>query len=146
MFDRLLIANRGEIACRIIRTARRLGLWTVAVYSDADRNAWHVAQADQAVRLGPAPAGESYLNIEAILEAARTSGAQAVHPGYGFLAENADFAEACQAAGLIFVGPPATAIRAMGDKSRAKAIRATTKPTRTRHGSWRRLRTSVTRS
>jgi 3-methylcrotonyl-CoA carboxylase alpha subunit len=102
MFDRLLIANRGEIACRIIRTARRLGLWTVAVYSDADRNAWHVAQADQAVRLGPAPAGESYLNM----------------------AENADFAEACQAAGLIFVGPPATAIRAMGDKSRAKAIMA----------------------
>jgi 3-methylcrotonyl-CoA carboxylase alpha subunit len=124
MFDRLLIANRGEIACRIIRTARRLGLWTVAVYSDADRDAWHVAQADQAVRLGPAPARESYLNIEAILEAARSSGAQAVHPGYGFLAENADFAEACQAAGLTFVGPPAAAIRAMGDKSRAKAIMA----------------------
>jgi 3-methylcrotonyl-CoA carboxylase alpha subunit len=124
MFDRLLIANRGEIACRIIRTARRLGLGTVAVYSDADRSAWHVAQADQAVRLGPAPARESYLNIEAILEAARAGGAQAVHPGYGFLAENADFAEACQAAGLTFVGPPAAAIRAMGDKSRAKAIMA----------------------
>ncbi|MFU8814199.1 MAG: acetyl/propionyl/methylcrotonyl-CoA carboxylase subunit alpha [Pseudomonadales bacterium] len=122
MIDTLLIANRGEIACRIIRTARRLGVRTVAVYSDADAGAQHVLQADVALRLGPAPAVDSYLRIEAVLEAARISGAAAVHPGYGFLSENADFAEACEQAGLIFVGPSAAAIRAMGSKIEAKRL------------------------
>ena len=122
MFNTLLIANRGEIACRVIRTARRMGIRTVAVYSDADANALHVSMADEAHRLGPAPARESYLNIPAILAAAQASGAQAVHPGYGFLSENAAFAEACAEAGLTFVGPPPSAIRAMGGKSQAKAL------------------------
>ncbi len=121
MFKCLLIANRGEIACRVIRTARRMGIETVAVYSDADGDALHVRSADRAVRIGPAPARESYLNIEAILEAVRRSGADAVHPGYGFLAENADFASACNAA-CTFVGPSADAIRAMGSKIEAKRI------------------------
>ena len=124
MFRKILIANRGEIACRVMRTARRLGIGTVAVYSDADANAVHVAQADEAHRIGPAPAAESYLNIEAIVEAAKHAGAQAVHPGYGFLAENADFAEACMAAGLVFVGPPPAAIRTLGSKAAAKALMA----------------------
>ena len=119
-FEKILIANRGEIACRVIRTARRLGYATVAVFSDADRDALHVAQADEAVRLGPAPAAESYLNMAALLEAARQSGADAVHPGYGFLSENADFAQACQDAGLVFIGPPASAIALMGNKAVAK--------------------------
>jgi 3-methylcrotonyl-CoA carboxylase alpha subunit len=116
----LLVANRGEIACRIFRTARRMSIRTVAVYSDADANARHVREADEARRLGPAPARESYLNIAALIEAARASGAEAIHPGYGFLAENAQFAEACLAAGLVFVGPPPAAIRAMGSKILAK--------------------------
>src|SRR5215813_896035 len=101
----LLVANRGEIACRIFRTARRLGIRTIAVYSDADASAQHVREADEAIRLGPAPARESYLNIPRIIEAVRTTGARAIHPGYGFLSENADFARTCVEAGLIFVGP-----------------------------------------
>ncbi len=122
MFDSLLIANRGEIACRVIETTRRLGIRCIAVYSDADADARHVALADRAVRIGPAPARESYLRIPAIIEAARAEGADAVHPGYGFLAENADFAQACLDAGLAFVGPPPAAIRAMGDKGGARAL------------------------
>jgi len=122
MFDKILIANRGEIACRIARTCRRLGVGTVAVYSEADRHGWHVALADEAHLLGAAPARESYLRGERILEIARASGAQAIHPGYGFLAENADFAARCESAGITFIGPPSGAIRAMGSKSAAKAI------------------------
>jgi len=122
MFSSLLIANRGEIACRIIRTARRLGIRTIAVYTEADRTWPHWQQADEAVLIGAGPAAASYLNIEKIVDAARRTGAQAVHPGYGFLAENADFAEACAAAGLTFIGPPAAAIAAMGSKARAKAL------------------------
>ena len=124
MFDAVLIANRAEIACRIIRTLKRMGLRAIAVHSDADRDALHVAQADQAIRIGPAPASESYLSADAILEAARRAGAQAIHPGYGFLAENAAFARACRDAGLIFVGPSPEAIEAMGAKDRAKAAAA----------------------
>jgi 3-methylcrotonyl-CoA carboxylase alpha subunit len=119
---RLLIANRGEIACRVIRTCRRLGVHTIAVYSDADRGAMHVRLADEARPIGPAPARESYLNLEAILAAARDARADAIHPGYGFLSENAAFAEACAAAGLVFVGPPTAAMRAMGLKHEAKAL------------------------
>lgn len=122
MIRSLLIANRGEIACRIIRTARSMGLRTVAVYSEADRNALFVRMADQAVCIGPAPAAQSYLCGDKIIAAALASGAQAIHPGYGFLSENADFADAVTAAGLIFVGPPASAIRAMGLKDAAKAL------------------------
>ena len=119
---RLLVANRGEIALRIIRACREMAIETVAVYSDADAMARHVRAADFAVRLGPAPASESYLNIEAVVGAARSSGADAVHPGYGFLSERAAFAEACAAAGLIFVGPPADAIARMGSKIEARAL------------------------
>ncbi len=122
MFGTILIANRGEIACRIIRTARRMGIRTVAVCSDADRGAAHVRLADAAHVIGPAPARDSYLNVPAILAAAAASGAEAIHPGYGFLSENADFAEACAGAGLVFIGPPVAAIRAMGSKSAAKAL------------------------
>jgi 3-methylcrotonyl-CoA carboxylase alpha subunit len=122
MFDKILIANRGEIACRVAATARRLGVKTVAVYSDADAGAKHVAACDEAVHIGPAPANESYLVMDRILAAARASGAQAIHPGYGFLSENEDFADACAKAGLVFIGPPASAISAMGLKSAAKAL------------------------
>jgi acetyl/propionyl-CoA carboxylase alpha subunit len=113
----VLVANRGEIARRVLRACRRLDLATVAVYSEADREAPHVREADQAVLLGPAPARESYLDVERILDAARRSDADAVHPGYGFLSENWRFAEACARAGLTFIGPPAAAIRSMGDKT-----------------------------
>ncbi len=119
-FDTLLVANRGEIACRVMRTARAMGLRCVAVYSDADADAPHVQLADQAVRLGPGPAAESYLRIDVLLDAARRAGAQAVHPGYGFLSERADFAQACLDAGLAWIGPPPAAIEAMGDKAGAK--------------------------
>ncbi len=125
MFEKILIANRGEIACRIERTARRLGIATVAVYSEADAGARHVQQADEAVLIGPAPAAESYLVAAAILEAARRTGAEAIHPGYGFLSENAEFAEAVAAAGLVFIGPGPAAIRAMGAKGAAKRIMET---------------------
>ncbi len=121
-FGKILIANRGEIACRIIRTARALGYRTVAVYSDADADALHGRQADEAVRIGPPPVKDSYLNIDALLAAAELAGADAVHPGYGFLSENAAFAEACAHAGLVFIGPPAAAIAAMGNKARAKEL------------------------
>lgn len=122
MFRKILIANRGEIACRIARTARRLGIATAAVYSDADRHALHVSAADEAVHIGPAPARESYLNFDAILDAARRVNADAIHPGYGFLAENADFAEACAAAGVTFIGPRPESIRQMGSKAAGRAI------------------------
>ena len=121
-FNTLLIANRGEIACRVIRSARAMGLRTVAVYSEADRDALHVSMADDAVLLGPARARDSYLNIEKAIAAARQSGAEGIHPGYGFLSENAEFAQACADAGLVFVGPTAAMMTAMGSKSGSKAL------------------------
>ncbi len=122
MFSKILIANRGEIACRIIRTARRLGIASAAVYSDADCAALHAVLADEAFRIGPAPARDSYLDGAKIIEAAQKSGAQAIHPGYGFLSENPEFAENCATAGVVFIGPPPAAIRAMGDKAQAKTL------------------------
>ncbi|MBS3849243.1 acetyl/propionyl/methylcrotonyl-CoA carboxylase subunit alpha [Devosia sp. BSSL-BM10] len=124
MITKLLIANRGEIACRVIKTAKRMGIATVAVYSDADREALHVRMADEAVHIGPSPAKDSYLQIDKIIAACKSTGAQAVHPGYGFLSENPKFAEALQAAGIIFVGPPVKAIEAMGDKITSKKLAA----------------------
>ncbi len=120
VFNTVLIANRGEIAVRVIRTLRRMGIRSVAVYSEADAGARHVAEADAAVLIGPAPARQSYLNIAAVVDAAVRTGAQAVHPGYGFLSENAEFAAALAAAGIVFIGPPAAAIATMGDKITAK--------------------------
>ncbi|MDH3994676.1 MAG: 3-methylcrotonyl-CoA carboxylase, partial [Gammaproteobacteria bacterium] len=122
MFNKILIANRGEIACRVIKTARRMGVATVAVYSDADRDALHVRLADEAIHIGAAPARESYLLGDRILEAAVATNADAVHPGYGFLSENAGFARACTDKGVVFIGPPTAAIEAMGSKSAAKRI------------------------
>ena len=127
MFKRILIANRGEIACRIIKTARRLGIATVAVYSDADQDALHVEMADQAVRIGPPPAAESYLSIDEIVAACREAGAEAVHPGYGFLSERAAFPRALAKAGIVFIGPNPDAIAAMGDKIEAKLAAAKAK-------------------
>jgi propionyl-CoA carboxylase alpha chain len=122
MFSKILIANRGEIACRVMRTARRMGIKTVAVYSDADARAPHVRMADEAVRLGPAPASESYLKADLIIAACRETGAEAVHPGYGFLSERASFVEALAAENIAFIGPPANAIAAMGDKIESKKL------------------------
>ena len=122
MFEKILIANRAEIACRVARAARALGVKTVAVFSDADANALHVQMCDQAVRLGPAPARESYLDVGKVLAAAKQTGAQAIHPGYGFLSEQADFAQACADAGIVFIGPPPGSMRAIKDKARARAV------------------------
>src|SRR5690606_2207884 len=122
MFDKVLIANRGAIACRIVRTLRRLGIRSVAVYSDADRHAMHVAMADEALHIGPSPAAESYLRQEKIIAVARETGAQAIHPGYGFLSENASFAESCEAAGIVFVGPTPDQMRRFGLKHAAREV------------------------
>ena len=122
MFQKVLIANRGEIALRVIRTLREMGIRSVAVYSDADRASLHVRKADEAANIGPAASRESYLNIGRILDAARRHGVDAIHPGYGFLSENAEFAQACTDAGFVFIGPPASAIAAMGSKTSARHI------------------------
>src|SRR5579872_312470 len=119
---KVLIANRGEIACRVIRTCKKLGILTVAVYSEADANSLHVVMADEAYPIGPSASRESYLKGETIIAVAKACGAQAIHPGYGFLSENADFADACLKAEILFIGPPASAIRAMGSKSHAKSL------------------------
>ena len=122
MFNKILIANRGEIACRVIKTAKKMGITTVAIYSDADKNALHVKMADEAIHIGPPPANQSYIVIDKVMAAIKESGAQAVHPGYGFLSENAKFAVALEAAGVAFVGPPVGAIEQMGDKITSKKI------------------------
>jgi len=122
MFKKILIANRGEIACRVIKTAKKMGIKTVAVFSDADRNALHVQMADEGVHIGAAPANQSYINIEKIVSAAKSSGAEAVHPGYGFLSENSQFAQALHKAKIVFIGPPKGAVESMGDKITSKKI------------------------
>ena len=122
MFNKILIANRGEIACRVIKTARKMGIATVAIYSDADAGALHVKMADEAVHIGPPPAAESYIVIDKVMDAIRKTGAEAVHPGYGFLSENPKFAEALEKEGVAFIGPPKGAIEAMGDKITSKKI------------------------
>src|SRR6185503_5609300 len=122
MFERVLVANRGEIAIRVMRTLREMGIVSIGVYSEADREAPHVGEADEGHLLGPPVPAESYLNVGKLLEAAAKAGAEAVHPGYGFLAENAEFAAACEDAGLTFIGPPASAIEAMGSKTRAREL------------------------
>src|SRR5688572_13360783 len=124
MLDSVLIANRGEIACRVARTARKLGMRVIAVHSEADAHALHVRMAEEAHLIGPAPARESYLRGDRVIEAARASGAACIHPGYGFLSENEAFAEACAKAGIVFVGPPPSAIRSMGFKDAAKSLMA----------------------
>ncbi len=124
MFEKILIANRGEIACRVIKSARKMGIPTVAVYSEADKHALHVQMADEAVEIGPPPAAQSYIDIDRVMAAIRATGADAVHPGYGFLSENRRFAQALEAAGVTFIGPPASAIEAMGDKIASKKLAA----------------------
>src|SRR5438046_2512626 len=122
MFQKVLVANRGEIAVRIIRALREMGIRSVAVYSDADRSALHVRMADEAEHIGPSPSHESYLRIDRILEAARRHYAEAIHPGYGFLSENAEFAAACESAGVVFIGPSADSIRRVGSKTAARVV------------------------
>ena len=136
MFKKILIANRGEIACRVIRTARRMGIATVAVYSDADARSPHVRMADEAVHIGASPAAESYLRADKIIAACKATGAEAVHPGYGFLSERASFVEALKASEIAFIGPPADAIAAMGDKIESKKLALAAGRSRVRDGCW----------